>query len=201
MIFAANSRGDRLCSKLSTLSSNCQCEQIKSNQQLINYYWLKRLHRWTLLMQLTPKKSIHKANLICADEKKSIRTTLESVSKGNALKAMMCSCTWLMQDIPILARQLWIQIACAIKKSFKIPDVICNTYLMMSLDEKDVMVISCSRMVNLKAMEVASFEVWGFHCHAWLVSTTMLLLKISPAILWKPFQKGNMTFWFVKAVL
>lgn len=30
---------------------------------------------------------------------------------------------------------------------------------MMSLDEKDVMVISCSRMVNLKAMEVASFEV------------------------------------------
>lgn len=57
-------------------------------------------------MQLTPKKSIHKANLICADEKKSIRTTLESVSKGNASKAMMCSCTWLMQDIPILARQL-----------------------------------------------------------------------------------------------
>lgn len=57
-------------------------------------------------MQLTPKKSIYKAYLICADEKKSIKTTLESVSKGNALKAMMCSCTWLMQDIPILARQL-----------------------------------------------------------------------------------------------
>ena len=48
---------------------------------------------------------------------------------------------------------------CYKKTSFKIPDVICNTYLMMSLDEKDVMVISCSRMVNLKAMEVASFEV------------------------------------------
>lgn len=102
-------------------------------------------------MQLTPKKKI---------EKNSIRTTLESVSKGNALKAMMCSYTWLMQDIPILAGQLSIQIACAMKNtSFKIPDVICNTYLMMSLDEKDIMVISCSRMVNLKAMEVASFEV------------------------------------------
>lgn len=29
------------------------------------------------------------------NEKNSIRTTLESVSKDNALKAMMCSYTWL----------------------------------------------------------------------------------------------------------
>lgn len=55
------------------------------------------------------------ANHTKKNEKNSIRTTLESVSKDNALKAMMCSYMWLMQDIRILARQLSIQIACAMK--------------------------------------------------------------------------------------
>ena len=53
------------------------------------------------------------ANNTKKNEKNSIRTTLESVSKDNALKKMMCSYMWLMQDIPILARQLSIQIACS----------------------------------------------------------------------------------------